>query len=101
MELKGGQADQAQIYESGFEEKRDWEYPPVPGRRGYIGSATSWTGAGSISTFNPARHNADDTFALPETDQARNALTTGGFTTSYWWFGKLANGTYIVPGNYT
>ncbi|WYZ33837.1 hypothetical protein EsH8_I_000113 [Colletotrichum jinshuiense] len=89
------------IYESGFEEKRDWEYPPVPGRRGYIGSATSWTGAGSISTFNPARHNADDTFALPETDQARNALTTGGFTTSYWWFGKLANGTYIVPGNYT
>ncbi|KZL78332.1 serin endopeptidase [Colletotrichum incanum] len=89
------------IYESAFDEKRDWEYPPVPGRRGYIGSATSWTGAGSSSSFNPARHNASDVFTFPETDVSRNALTTGGFTTSYWWFGRLADGGVIGPGSYT
>ncbi|KXH52194.1 subtilase [Colletotrichum nymphaeae SA-01] len=89
------------IYESGFDEARDWEYPPVSGRRGYIGSATSWASAGKTSSFNPARHNASDTFSFPETDVARNALTTGGFTTAYYWFGKLSDGSVMAPGNYT
>ncbi|TDZ38013.1 Subtilisin E [Colletotrichum spinosum] len=89
------------IYNADFDDARDWQYPPVPGQNSYIGSATSWTGAAGSSTFNPARHNANDTFALPVTDQGRNALTTGGFTTSYWWFGKMADGSYIAPGNYT
>ncbi|GKT82230.1 subtilisin-like protease [Colletotrichum tofieldiae] len=102
MKIKWGTREvRWDIYESGFDEKRDWEYPPVPGRRGYIGSATSWTGAGSSSSFNPARHNASDVFTLPETDVARNALTTGGFTTSYWWFGRLADGSVVEPGSYT
>ncbi|OBR16515.1 subtilase [Colletotrichum higginsianum IMI 349063] len=102
MKIKWGSREvRWDIYESGFDEKRDWEYPPVPGRRGYIGSATSWSGAGSSSTFNPARHNASDLFTLPVTDVARNALTTGGFTTSYWWFGRLADGTLVGPGKYT
>lgn len=76
-------------------------YPPVAGQNGYIGSATSWANACCASSFNPARHDANSTFALPETDQGRNALTTGGFTTSYWWFGKMADGRHIAPGDYT
>ncbi|KDN67978.1 putative subtilase [Colletotrichum sublineola] len=102
MKIKWGTREvRWDIYESTFEEGRDWEYPPVPGQRGYIGSATSWTGSSGSSSFNPARHNASDVFAMPETDVARNALTTGGFTTSYWWFGRLADGSVVGPGNYT
>lgn len=92
---------QYQIYESDFDDATDWEYPPVSGRQGYIGSATSWASAGKTSSFNPARHNASDTFSFPETDVARNALTTGGFTTAYYWFGKLGDGSVMTPGNYT
>ncbi|KAK1991893.1 subtilase [Colletotrichum falcatum] len=102
MKIKWGTREvRWDIYECGFEEGRDWEYPPVPGRRGYVGSATSWTGAGGSSSFNPARHNASDVFALPDKYVARNALTTGGFTTSYWWFGRLADGRVVGPGDYT
>ncbi|KAK2731013.1 subtilisin-like protease [Colletotrichum kahawae] len=102
MKIKWGTREvRWDIYESGFENERDWEYPPVPGQKGYIGSATSWSSAGSVASFNPARHNASDTFSFPVTDQGRNALTTGGFTTAYYWFGKMADGTQIAPGNYT
>ncbi|OHF04310.1 subtilase [Colletotrichum orchidophilum] len=89
------------IYGSDFDEARDWEYPPVPGSRGYISSATSWTYAGKTSSFNPARHNASDIFSFPETDVGRNALTTGGYTTTYYWFGVLSDGSILTPGNYT
>lgn len=36
----------------------------------------------------------DDTIPFPITRVPR------GYG-NYWWFGKLANGTYIEPGNYT
>ncbi|KAF6833225.1 Subtilisin NAT [Colletotrichum musicola] len=102
MKIKWGTREiRWDIYEYGFDEQRDWVYPPVPGQNGYIGSATSWANACCASSFNPARHDANNTFALPETDQGRNALTTGGYTTSYWWFGKMADGSHISPGNYT
>ncbi|KXH27592.1 subtilase [Colletotrichum salicis] len=90
-----------QIYESDFDEARDWQYPPESGRQGYIGSATSWASAGKTSSFSSTRHNASDIFSFPETDVARNALTTGGFTTTYYWFGKLSDGSVMTPGNYT
>ncbi|KAL2877042.1 hypothetical protein SGCOL_007663 [Colletotrichum sp. CLE4] len=89
------------IYESDYDEAREWKYPPESGTQGYIGSATSWASAGKTSSFNPARHNASDIFSFPETDVARNALTTGGFTTTYYWFGKLSDGSVMTPGNYT
>lgn len=76
-------------------------YPPTLGSNEYIGSVAPWAGSGSFSTFNPARHNASDTFTLPVQNQARNALVSGGFTTTYFWFGKLGNGSYIEPGDYT
>ncbi|KAJ1323141.1 serine protease AprX [Microdochium nivale] len=89
------------IYASGFQPSSDWRYPPVVGEQGYVGSATSWASAGRVSTFNPARHNASDTFAFPLRDQTRNALVTGSFTSTFYWFGQLADGTMVRPGNYT
>lgn len=89
------------IYGPEFDEARDWEYPPVVGKNGHIGSATSWEGSGTHSSFDPSKYDSNQTFAMPVTNVGRNALTSGGYTSTYWWFGKLANGTYIGLGNYT
>ncbi|KAH7149910.1 subtilase [Dactylonectria estremocensis] len=88
------------IYERGFEE-RDWQYPPVVGKRGYLGAVAPWANSDGRSTYNPNLGTSNETFTMPVFDVTRNALVTGGYTTSYWWFGKLANGSYINPGNYT
>ncbi|KAI6348040.1 hypothetical protein MCOR25_010862 [Pyricularia grisea] len=102
MKLKWGTREvRWDLYNTEFEETRDWQYPPVAGENGYIGSIAPWSSSGSVSSFKPGVHDSNATFNLPVVNEARNALTSGGFTTSYWWFGKLANGSYIVPGNYT
>lgn len=44
--------------------------------------------------FDPDRMDKEDTIPFPIMRVPR------GFA-SYWWFGKLANGSYIAPGNYT
>ncbi|KXJ87242.1 subtilase [Microdochium bolleyi] len=88
------------IYEHGFQPS-SWRYPPVAGEQGYVGSATSWEPAGRISSFNPAKHNASDLVAFPLRDQTRNALVSGSFTSTFYWFGQLADGTMVKPGNYT
>ncbi|GJC94506.1 serin endopeptidase [Colletotrichum higginsianum] len=75
------------IYEAGWTERR-WEYPPVPGRNGYIGPATSHVVAGSVSYFDP------------NIDLYRNAQTQASYH-EFWWFGKLGNGSQIELGNYT
>lgn len=87
------------IYEAGQSE-RAWTYPPVPGKDGYIGPAASWVGSGNpqIPIFNPAQYNFDETFTYPETNVPRSILTS---TDEHWWFGKLGNGSYVVPGTYT
>lgn len=108
------------IYGEDFDEAQDWYvlpsdlsdcvrsdqslrrvYPPTLGSNNYIGTVAPWASSGSVSAFNPATQNASDTFTLPVENQARNALVSGGFTTTYYWFGKLGNGSYIEPGNYT
>ena len=89
-----------QIYGPDFDEKSDWKYPPVVGQKSYVGSAATWNAQSGIS-FNPAKHDQEDTTAFPLTEQARNAVVKGGYTSDWWWFGKLANGSYVVPGNYT
>ena len=68
---------------------------------GYVGAAAPWADSASVSSFKPGVHDGNHTFSLPAFNEARNALASGGFTTSYWWFGRLADGTYIAPGNYT
>lgn len=90
----------SQIYEAGFAEK-DCEYPPVVGRNGYLGAVAPWGKSDGHSSYNPNLGTSNETFSIPVFDVTRNALVTGGYTTSYWWFGKLANGSYIVPGEYT
>ncbi|KAJ0287484.1 hypothetical protein CBS470a_005328 [Colletotrichum nupharicola] len=87
------------IYEPGWTE-RQWEYPPVPGKNGYIGPATSHVVAGSVSYFDPNVYDPDDTWTYPEVDLYRNAQTQASYH-EFWWFGKLGNGSQIELGNYT
>ncbi|KAL0260198.1 hypothetical protein SLS55_003882 [Diplodia seriata] len=87
------------IYEPGFTESQ-WAYPPVVGSNGYIGAATGWNGATSYDSFDPATQNASDVFAFPVSDVYRNAQTEASYHT-FWWFGALANGSRVAPGNYS
>lgn len=59
-----------------------------------IGSATSWNGTDSASYFDPSRHSQDDIFSFPLYNLPRNAWER------YWWLGRYANGSTIVPGEY-
>lgn len=86
------------IYEAGWTERR-WQYPPVVGENGYVGSATSYSSASSVPVFNPAIHNPDSTYSFPLYNVARNAENTNQQSVFYW-FGKLANGTQIAEGRY-
>ena len=61
---------------------------------GYIGSATTMRDAEQYWFYDPKRMDKDDTVAFPRMRVPR------GYS-SFWWFGKLANGTRITPGNYT
>ncbi|KAG9231301.1 putative minor extracellular protease vpr [Amylocarpus encephaloides] len=85
------------IFDSSWVE-RDWKYPPVVGKAGYIGSATSWSLASKFPAFDPSIRDANDVFALPLIDLPRDFDGYSG--TSLWWLGKLANGTQIAPGKY-
>ncbi|KAK7738928.1 hypothetical protein SLS63_002265 [Diaporthe eres] len=72
----------------------DWKYPPVVGENHFIGSATSWNGTDIASYFDPSRHSQDDIFSFPLYNLPRNAWER------YWWLGRYANGSTIVPGEY-
>ncbi|KAF7544235.1 hypothetical protein G7Z17_g10110 [Cylindrodendrum hubeiense] len=71
-----------------------WHFPPEIGERGYVGSATTYRDSDQYWFFNPSVNDVEDTVPFPLTRVAR------GFRL-FWWFGKLANGTQIAPGNYT
>ncbi|KAG5818422.1 hypothetical protein H9Q71_001393 [Fusarium xylarioides] len=81
------------IFEQGWSESL-WTYPPRVGRHGFIGSATTMRDAEEFWFFDPTVNDPNDTFPFPLKQQSR------GFHV-FWWFGKLANGTRIAPGNYT
>ncbi|KAI5917669.1 subtilase [Camillea tinctor] len=87
------------IFEPDWEESQ-WTWPLVPGENGYVGPATSWTGAGQVSYFDPDLYDPNDTYTYPILDETRNAYTTLS-ANEYWWFGKLGNGSQIANGNYT
>ena len=84
---------QAKIFERDWSESF-WHYPPVVGERGYVGSATTMRDAEQFWFYDPDVNDPDDTVAFPLRREPR------GFHI-FWWFGKLANGTRIAPGNYT
>ncbi|KAF5673203.1 putative subtilisin-like serine protease [Fusarium heterosporum] len=81
------------IFEQGWSESL-WVYPPEVGKRGYIGSATTMRDAEEFWFFDPTVNDPNDTIPFPLRREPR------GFHV-FWWFGKLANGTRIAPGNYT
>ncbi|KAK1997548.1 subtilase [Colletotrichum falcatum] len=84
------------IFEAGWTE-RQWAYPPVEGKNGYVGSVASWVGSGEVQTFDPAHYDPDETFTYPITDVSRDI---GSSYHEHWWFGKLGNGSQIAPGEY-
>ncbi|KAH8890684.1 serine endopeptidase [Thozetella sp. PMI_491] len=86
------------IFESTWKE-RDWVYPPVVGKAGYVGSATAWAGDSSEGKiFNPATNSSTNLLSFPQINVPRDYSSGNG--THFWWLGQLANGTTIAPGTY-
>ncbi|KAL7951248.1 peptidase S8/S53 domain-containing protein [Trichoderma barbatum] len=71
-----------------------WEYPPVVGVSGYVGAAATMRDADTFWYYDPSRMDKEQTASFPMMRVPR------GYA-KHWWFGKLANGSYIAPGNYT
>jgi len=88
------------IFEPGWHESSWNTYPPVAGENGFIGSATYWLESDYYWNFDPATMNKETTIPFPLTLLTRTS-TWNWYDQAFWWFGKLANGTYIAPGNYT
>jgi subtilisin family serine protease len=97
LQLKWGTAElRWDIYEPGFNESM-WEYPPVVGRNGYLGSATNYAGSYS-GDFN--RSDSPELLeSYPLTHINRNGIITA-YRHTLFWFGRFANGTQIEPGQY-
>lgn len=89
------------IFEDGWKEHL-WskKYPPVAGENGYIGSATYWLDSDFYWGFDPEAMDKENTIPFPLTDLTRTS-SWNRYNQAFWWFGKLANGSYIGPGNYT
>ncbi|KAH7157153.1 peptidase S8/S53 domain-containing protein [Dactylonectria macrodidyma] len=81
------------IFEESWSESL-WKWPLKVGQGGYVGSATTYPDSDQYWFFNPSVNDIEDMVPFPLTRVVR------GFRL-FWWFGKLANGTQIAPGNYT
>jgi hypothetical protein len=82
------------LYEPGYNESM-WEYPPVVGRNGYLGSATNY----AQSSGGYFRNDVNNTVDFPITGLYRNGINLA-YRHSFFWFGMMANGTQIEPGRY-
>ncbi|KAH7367773.1 subtilisin Carlsberg [Plectosphaerella cucumerina] len=88
------------IFEKGWTE-RSWTWPLVPGKNGYVGSATSWVGAGQVPKwFDDQGWNPDETTDYPRVNTGRAGSMASSTKSEYWWFGKLTDGTKIPQGEY-
>ncbi|KAK0614880.1 subtilisin-like serine protease [Bombardia bombarda] len=88
------------VFEAGWKESRWNTYPPVPGQNGFIGSATYWLESDYYWAFDPEYMDKEETVPFPLTELTRTSVWNF-YDQGFWWFGKLANGSYIAPGNYT
>ncbi|KAK3314465.1 subtilisin-like serine protease [Apodospora peruviana] len=88
------------IFDSDWKESQWNSYPPIPGKNGYVGSATYWLESDYYWAFDPESMDKENTVPFPLTDLTRTS-TWNWFDQGFWWFGKLANGSYIAPGNYS
>jgi hypothetical protein len=80
------------IFDSTWNESH-WSYPPVVGKKGYVGAATLDVSGIPMSLFPP---NVSDVTATPFIEVSRDI----GSSEAYPWFGGLANGSQIQPGKY-
>lgn len=87
------------LFAPGWKESQ-WKYPPIVGQAGYVGSATYFVDSDSYWAFDPDTMDKEAVIPFPLTNIFRTT-TWNWYSQGYWWFGKLANGTYIAPGNYT
>ncbi|KAK7958437.1 Subtilisin DY [Apiospora saccharicola] len=88
------------VFEKGWDEK-NWEYPPVLGQTpGYVGSVAYYAGLGSGGWgYDPTLYN-DQNVTVPFPVPLSRGDSCAGKDSAFWWFGKLANGSYIAPGDY-
>ena len=82
-----------QVFEGPWTEAL-WSYPPQIGVNGYAGSGTTMRDTELYWFFDPTVNDKNDIIPFPLTRVPRGYQT-------YWWFGKLAGGEQIKPGNYT
>ncbi|KAK4198646.1 subtilisin-like serine protease [Triangularia verruculosa] len=89
------------IFEAGWQEQSWNSYPPVPGIGGFVESATYWVDSDAGHwAFDPEIMDKEDTVPFPLTNLVRTSSWNRN-NQGFWWFGKLANGSYIKEGNYT
>lgn len=83
------------VFEEGWKE-RQWKWPPVPGRDGYVGSVAAWNAnrGGLTRPFDPATDDIDDVTPFPLFSHPRAIYE------DFFWFGRLVNGSDIAPGKY-
>lgn len=75
-------------------------YPPEVGKYGYVGSVTMCRSSETYSCFDPSTMDKEDTVSFPLQTVSRNSNIS--YTRhAFYWLGKLDNGTYITPGNYS
>ncbi|KAI8316716.1 hypothetical protein K4K61_003373 [Colletotrichum sp. SAR11_59] len=88
------------IYEAGWNEG-DWRYPPAVGEDGYIGSVAYYDRS-DTEYWSPFSDSSGpfDVIPFPLENVHRNAIYTP-YRHTFFWFGVLANGSQIEPGNYT
>ncbi|KAB5586270.1 subtilisin-like serine protease [Coniochaeta sp. 2T2.1] len=87
------------IFQPGYKESQ-WKYPPVVGEAGYVGSATYFVDSDSYWAFDPSFMDKEAVIPFPLSYLPRTS-TWSYYSQAFWWFGKLANGSYIAPGDYT
>lgn len=75
----------------------EWYYPPVSGKKGYIGSVSYWEYSGEVTVYDASLY-PNTTVTFPLADLARS--TVDDSDEQYWWFGGLGNGSQIMPGDY-
>ncbi|KAF5509911.1 Methyltransferase fsa4 [Colletotrichum fructicola] len=88
------------IYEAGWNES-DWSYPPAVGEDGHIGSVAYYDRS-DTEYWSPFSDSSGpfDVIPFPLENVHRNAIYTS-YRHTFFWFGVLANGSQIEPGNYT
>ncbi|KAK4180699.1 subtilisin-like serine protease [Triangularia setosa] len=89
------------VFEAGWQEHSWNSYPPVQGVGGFVESATYWVDSDAgYWAFDPDIMNKESTLPFPLTNLVRTNSWNRN-NQGFWWFGKLANGSYIREGNYT